>query len=116
MATKTVRKSAEKSGQQATEKQRTPAQVVKEIRRRYGDVIDLKAQPKLMIEILSQFTLVAGVDGSGGVSPGTSTVAVGITPPASLDSVAEIREVLQALLKLQKQVATMNKQIERMAK
>jgi len=93
----------------------TPAQIVRDIRKRYGDVIDLKATPALMIEILNRFGTVAGVDGTGGVSPGTSTVAVGITPPSKLSDLAEIQEILKAVLKLQKQVSVMHKQVNQLA-
>jgi hypothetical protein len=95
----------------------TPAQVVKEIRKRFGDVIDLKSSPALMLEILNEFRHALdpeGGGGTGGVSPGTSTVAVGITPPASALDQAAIQELLKSVLKLQKQVSTMSKQLDRM--
>lgn len=90
----------------------TPAQVIKDIRKRYGDIIDLKASPALMLEILGQFGHVLDPNGgTGGVSPGTSTVAVGITPPSDVFDRAAMEEVLKAVLKLQKQVSVMSKQI-----
>jgi vacuolar-type H+-ATPase catalytic subunit A/Vma1 len=95
----------------AKNKRPTSAEIVKDIRKRYGDVIDLKSQPALMIEILNKFGNIAGVDGTGGVSPGTSTVAVGITPPGSTSQLAEIQEVLKAVLKLQKQFAALSKKV-----
>lgn len=56
-----------------------------------------------------------GGTGTGGVSAGTSTVAVGITPPESGFGHLELEEILKAVLKLQKQVGTMGVQIERIA-
>ncbi|HEY4186638.1 MAG TPA: hypothetical protein VGP07_16290 [Polyangia bacterium] len=49
--------------------------VVEEIEKRYGSVIDLKKSPGVLIEILRNFGGVVRDD-----PPGTSTVAVGITP------------------------------------
>lgn len=52
--------------------------VVQEIRQRYGSIIDLRASPGVLIEILRNYgRLFQDDDGGGG---GTSTVAVGITP------------------------------------
>jgi hypothetical protein len=42
-------------------------------------------------------------------------VAVGITPPESVFQRTDLEEVLKAVLKLQKQVATMGTQIERIS-
>lgn len=52
-----------------------------------------------------------GGTGSGGTGGGTSTVAVGITPPESGFQRARIEEVLRVVLKLQKQIDTMGKQL-----
>lgn len=114
MATKPAKKTAAKPKKAAAAKKLTPAQIVKDVRKRYGDVIDLKTQPMLLIEILKQFGSVANDDGTGGVSPGT--IAVGITPPGSVEQWADIQEILKAVLKLQKQVATIGKQVERVAR
>ena len=50
------------------------------------------------------------------MSPGTSTVAVGITPPGSIFQRTELEEVLKAVLKLQRQMDAMDQRIERIAK
>ncbi len=133
-------------GTSSTEQKR----IIKEIRDRFGDSIDLVKSPMVLIEILRQFgktfdddgtggvspgtsTVAVGVDsggtgtggtgtggtgaggtGTGGVSPGTSTVAVGITPPSSSDR-AEIEQILKAVLALRKDVATISKQLQRIA-
>lgn len=55
-----------------------------------------------------------GGTGTGGTSPGTSTVAVGITPPSDPSERVEIEEILRIVLKLQKQVSAIGKQLERL--
>jgi hypothetical protein len=133
-------------GTSSTEQKR----IITEVRDRFGDSIDLVKSPMVLIEILRQFgktfdddgtggvspgtsTVAVGVDsggtgtggtgtggtgtggtGTGGVSPGTSTVAVGITPPSSSDR-AEIEQILKAVLALRKEVATISKQLQRIA-
>jgi hypothetical protein len=133
-------------GTSSTEQKR----IITEVRNRFGDSIDLVNSPMVLIEILRQFgktfdddgtggvspgtsTVAVGVDsggtgtggtgtggtgtggtGTGGVSPGTSTVAVGITPPSSSDR-AEIEQILKAVLALRKEVATISKQLQRIA-
>lgn len=52
--------------------------IIGEIRDRFGDSIDLVKSPMVLIEILRQFGKVFDDNGTGGVSPGTSTVAVGV--------------------------------------
>jgi hypothetical protein len=133
-------------GTSSTEQKR----IITEVRDRFGDTIDLVKSPMVLIEILRQFgktfdddgtggvspgtsTVAVGVDsggtgtggtgtggtgtggtGTGGVGPGTSTVAVGITPPSSSDR-AEIEQILKAVLALRKEVATISKQLQRIA-
>jgi hypothetical protein len=133
-------------GTSSTEQKR----IITEVRDRFGDSIDLVKSPMVLIEILRRFgktfdddgtggvspgtsTVAVGVDsggtgtggtgtggtgtggtGTGGVGPGTSTVAVGITPPSSSDR-AEIEQILKAVLALRKDVATISKQLQRIA-
>ena len=52
--------------------------IIKQIRDQFGDSIDLAKSPAVLIEILRQFGRAFDDDGAGGVSPGTSTVAVGV--------------------------------------
>ncbi len=99
--------------------------MIREIRERYGDVIDLATSPMVLIEIIRNYRgIVAGDDdGGGGVSPGTSTVAVAgpdspPTPP-SPPSLPEsdrfqVDEILRAVLRLQRQVSTMEQKLDRM--
>lgn len=77
----------------ATKKKHT--QVIAEIEKRYGRVIDLQKSPNILIEILRNYGKLftgengdggvkPGIDGTGGVKPGTvSTVAVGISSGVS---------------------------------
>ena len=55
-----------------------------------------------------------GGTGTGGTSPGTSTVAVGIIPPASNFGV-EIEEILRVTLNLQKSVKQISQKLDRLA-
>lgn len=129
--------------------------IVAEIRKRYGEVIDLDKSPLVLVEVLRNYgrqfvddgaggvspgtisTVAVGVDsgtgtggtgtggtgtggtgtggtGTGGVSPGTSTVAVGVTPPTSNFNV-EIEEILRVTLALQKGLRDISQKIDRLA-
>jgi len=106
--------------------------VVEEIRQHYGNVIDLEQTPFVLIEILRNFGKLfdpdpdggggtgtggtgTGGTGTGGVSPGTSTVAVGISPPPPPPTgYNEIEEILRVVLNLQKEVANIGIQLERL--
>lgn len=96
--------------------------MIREIRERYGDVIDLATSPMVLIEIIRNYRgIVAGDDdGGGGVSPGTSTVAVAgpdspPTPPSPPESDRfQVDEILRAVLRLQRQVSTMEQKLDRM--
>jgi hypothetical protein len=125
--------------------------IIEEIKKKFGDTIDLNKSPFVLIEILSNFgrffdgpgsddtvsTVAVGIStdtgggggmgaggtgsggtspgtgGGGGVSPGTSTVAVGITPPTSNRQV-EIEEILRVVLRLQKDIKGISQQLERL--
>lgn len=99
-------------------------QIIREIRNRYGDLIDLETSPLVLIEIIRNYRNAFDENdngGGGGVSPGVSTVAVADpdSPPAPPSPAAPKRfegeEILKALLKLQKQVDTLDKKLDRLA-
>ena len=93
--------------------------IIREIRERYGDVINLVPSPLVLIEIIRNYrNIFENDDGTGGVSPGTSTVAVAgpdspptpPSPPSPPESERlEIDEILRGILRLQKQVDTLEK-------
>lgn len=100
--------------------------MIREIRERYGDVIDLATAPMVLIEIIRNYRgiIVSDEDGGGGVSPGTSTVAVAgpdspptpPSPPSPPESERfQVDEILRAVLRLQRQVSTMEQKLDRMA-
>jgi hypothetical protein len=79
--------------------------VVVEIKKRYGSVIDLDRSPMAIIEILHNFRYLldetAGPDGSGGGPPGPAT-------PADIGTAA----VLNLLLELKREVAALHAKIK----
>ena len=99
--------------------------IIREIRERYGDVINLATSPLVLIEIIRNYrNIFENDDGTGGVSPGTSTVAVAgpdspptpPSPPSPPESERlEIDEILRGILRLQKQVTTLDKKLDRFA-
>jgi hypothetical protein len=81
------------------------ASVVRQIIKRYGKVIDLEAHPEVIIDIIRQFA-----DDDGGSPPGGTPP----TPPGPTSfqpGDPAIRDVLREVLKLQRQVAKLSKQI-----
>ena len=88
--------------------------IVDEIAKRYGRVIDLDKSPLVMIEILREFGHALDDDGSGGGGggPGVSTIAVGITPPASGEEV-RLDDVMKAVLRLQREVREIGQRLDR---
>jgi hypothetical protein len=97
------------------------AQVVKDIAKKYGKVIDLEKSPGVLIEILQNFGRVLdnGVDGTGGVGGGVSTIAVGIDvgvtppPPPSESGAGQVQlaDVLKAVLKLQRDLQALARKL-----
>ena len=60
------------------------ATIVKEVAKQYGNVIDLKKSPAVLIEILRNFGGILVEDGGAGgapTAPPPSTMAVGVSPP-----------------------------------
>jgi hypothetical protein len=73
--------------------------VVAEIKKRYGHVIDLDKSPMAIIEIIHNFRYlldeVAGPDGTGGGPPGANPAEVGTA--AVLNLLLELKRDVQAL-------------------
>jgi hypothetical protein len=99
-----------------TERERHQS-MVEEIAARYGRVIDLDKTPMVMIEILRAFGRRLDPDGGGGggVGGGVSTIAVGITPSEGDESVG-IADLVQVVLRLQREIGQMRVQVEQLSK
>ena len=73
--------------------------VVAEIKKRYGNVIDLDKSPMAIIEIIHNFRYlldeVAGPDGTGGGPPGSNPADVGTA--AVLNLLLELKREVQAI-------------------
>jgi hypothetical protein len=91
--------------------------IVEQIATRYGRVIDLDKSPLVMIEILRTFGRALDTDGGGGSGGGggVSTIAVGITPPQGGDENVGIADLVQVVLRLQREVGHMRAQLEHLA-
>ena len=98
------------------------ASLVAEITKKYGQKLDLKASPGVLIEILRNYGRAlddnGGGGGGGGVSP--STIAVGITPPpppppSSDPGDVRLADVMKALLNLQRDVQTIRDTVSQKA-
>lgn len=95
--------------------------LVDDIVRKYGNVIDLKKTPNVLVEILQEhgdISQTGGGGGSGGVGS-VSTVAGGMGSGSSLnkragDEIAQINEVMRAVLDLRKDVRGLTKQVRTM--
>ena len=102
--------------------------IVQDVRKKYGSVIDLKATPGVLIEILRNYAPhFSPSDGTGGVSaapppkPEISTVAVGIdagtVKPATVKPGGKERgdvqnaDILKTVLVLQKQIGAIDKRL-----
>lgn len=73
--------------------------IVAEIKKRYGPIIDLDKSPMAIIEIIHNFRFlldeVAGPDGTGGGPPGRTPEEVGTATVVNL--LLELRREVQAL-------------------
>jgi len=78
---------------------RTDMNVVEEIKKRYGQVIDLDKSPMAIIEIIHNYRYlldeVAGPDGTGGGPPGSNPAEVGNA--AVLNLLLELKREVQAI-------------------
>src|SRR6202034_3235994 len=83
--------------------------IVQQVIKRYGAVIDLKARPDILIDILRQFRL-EDDDGDGGLPPGGAPPP----PPPSPDGFREVlrlEDVMRELLKVSRAVAKINQHL-----
>jgi hypothetical protein len=91
--------------------------LIKDIRARYGDHIDLREKPFVLLEIIRNFAggLVSIPDG------GVSVAGVG-TPPGptgsmgSIGNVVDNVQIMKEVLKLSRQVGQLTEHIEALAK
>jgi hypothetical protein len=99
------------------------ATIVKDIATKYGNVLDLKKEPSVLIEILRNYGRVLddnGGGGTGGVSP-SSIAGSGPppTPPPSVkdgEVVVQLADVMKAILKLHGDVKTISKIVKQLVK
>ncbi|HLL76640.1 MAG TPA: hypothetical protein VK421_15405 [Pyrinomonadaceae bacterium] len=94
--------------------QQRHGQIVREIGRKFGTVIDLERTPFVLVEIIREFGHRFDDDGGGGgggVSPGVSTVAVGITPPD--EGVTDV--LVRTLLTVQRDIKALSRKLDRIA-
>jgi hypothetical protein len=82
----------------------TPEQIVNRIIKRYGDVIDLRRNPSVMIEILRQFQLID----DGGAPPGGTPSPPG---PTSIQGVVRNEDLMRAILRVARELAAIKKLI-----
>lgn len=93
-------------------------EIVKEIQKKFGNVIDIGKNPLVLVEIIRAFGHrfdAQGGGGTGGVDPGVSTVAVGITPPQPAERGAENPNIIRAILAMHRDVKALHKKVDRMA-
>lgn len=83
--------------------------VLGEIAKRYGTVIDLDKNPEVLVEIVREYGSRFNQDGTGGVSPSSIAVAGPGTPKR-----VELTDVMQAVLKLQRDVKDIGSQVGRL--
>ena len=110
------------------------ANVVKNIKKRFGNVIDLKKSPAVLIEILRNFGHILdngpppsppppppGVGGTGGVAPSTIAVGGPQQPPPSAPTSGEsgnvlLGEMMKAILRVQRDVSTIRQILSQRAR
>ncbi len=80
--------------------------IIKEVVKRYGNIINLKETPFVLIEILRDFK--NRLPDDGGAPPGGAP-----TPPGPAAQQVENTEILQAILKLTKEVVAIKKQLSK---
>ena len=87
------------------------AKLVKRIIKRYGEVINLKDNPSVIVDIIRQFGLVADEPGTpdGGLPPGGTPPP----PPGPTSFIGGVRneDLMKVMLKLSRDVAQVKTQI-----
>jgi hypothetical protein len=91
-------------------------QIVAAIIRRHGPMIDLRAQPSLIIDIIRQFGYVADEPGTpdGGSAPGGAPKPPP-PDPSRMGSIVQLDDVMKVLLKVSRDVARLNSQVSAVA-
>jgi hypothetical protein len=86
-------------------------QIVSAIIKRHGAVIDLKARPSVIIDIIRQFGLGADEPGTpdGGSAPGGAPKPPP-PDPSRMGSIVQLDDVMKVLLKVSRDVARLNTQ------
>jgi len=81
--------------------------VVQQIIKRHGEVVDLKKNPEVILEILRKFGRVADIDGGlpGGAPPSPPP------GPTSFQNVISNEDLMREVLKLQRSVSQIVKQV-----
>jgi hypothetical protein len=87
-------------------------EIVNEIAKRYGHVIDLEKQPFVMVEILRNFGREFD-NGQGGGPPGTPPSTIAGTGPGEE---IELVDVMRVVLNVQREVLGIKAQLERGAR
>lgn len=101
--------------------------MVAEIAKKYGQVIDLRASPAVLVEILRTYGKVLDpTDGTGGVSPTTIAGSGGVSPgvkdppppppPPKDDGDVRVADVMTAVLNLQRDVKAISRKLNPGAK
>jgi hypothetical protein len=94
--------------------------IVKQVTKRYGNVIDLNKSPAVLIEILRNFgTILLGEGGAPGAPP--STMAVGVTPPTPAPGSGDpgnitLPAVMKVVLQMQRDVAAIKQTLAQRAR
>jgi hypothetical protein len=84
--------------------------VVRQIIKEYGAKLDLRADPDTFVEIVRKYAVDLAVSSpNGGLPPG----GVGPVGPTSIQSGPDLRDIMKEILKLQRQLAKLGKQISR---
>jgi hypothetical protein len=86
--------------------------IVGEIAKRYGEVIDLKKQPFVMVEILRhfgrEFENGGGGGGGGPQAPPPSSIAI-----AGPGEEVELNDLMKVLLNIQREILAIKARLER---
>ena len=80
--------------------------IIREIKRRYGNVIDLRESPAAIIDIIRRFRF--ELDDDGGLPPGGTPSPPG---PTSFQASVTIEDLMKEVLKLSRQIAQLRKQL-----
>ena len=93
--------------------------IVEEIKTKYGRIIDLEDSPAVIIEILRNYEIVFGTDGTGGVSAvgieGISVSSIAVVGVVTGDNVGiQIESIIRELMESKIEMKRMSRQINLM--